>query len=141
MKWLVGLLLLANALLLGYFQLVVPSRVEVSVAHDIEPEKIKLLAEDELAAMVKLKPAPPVAPSLAMTALPQHCYEWGSFGAADAARAKQALDELALDASIRQRAPTDAIRYWVYIPPLKPRRRRRPRPTSLSISVLRKSTS
>ncbi len=116
MKWLVGLLLLVNALLLGYFQLAMPTHVEAPVSQDIDPAKIKVLSEEELAAMAK--PAPPVV-AAPVTPPAQNCYEWGSFAATDALHAKQALDQLALDVTVRKRTPQEAIRYWVYIPSLK----------------------
>lgn len=119
MKWLVGLLLLVNALLLGYFQLLPPRHVD-GPAHDLDPARIKIMSPDELASMVK--PEPPTPPAATMESAappPVVCYEWGSFASADAARAKAALDRLAVDVTVTRHTPQEAVRYWVYIPPLK----------------------
>lgn len=119
MKWLVGLLLLVNALLLGYFQLLMPRHVDAPL-HDLEPDKIKIVSPEELAAKAKpespslsVATPEPIAPPVAV------CYEWGSFAAVDAARAKAALEHLSLDVTVTRHTPQEAIRYWVYIPPLK----------------------
>jgi hypothetical protein len=120
MKWLVWLLLLVNALLLGYFQLLVPHHVD-AVAHDIEPSKIKVVSAEELAAKAKPEPAPVAVSAPVATPVPTAavCYEWGSFSAVDAPRAKAALAPLALEVTTTKHTPQEAIRYWVYIPPLK----------------------
>ncbi|HEY3326526.1 MAG TPA: SPOR domain-containing protein [Novimethylophilus sp.] len=123
MKWLVWLLLLVNALLLGYFRLDPMPHVEPVAGHEaIEPGKIKILTPDELSGLPKkdqtpsaVQAPPPVAPQPVVAT----CYEWGSFAGADVARARSVLDKLSLEAVARQQAPQDAIRYWVYIPPRK----------------------
>jgi hypothetical protein len=126
MKLLVWLLLLANALLLAYFQLVGTHHVEPAAGHEpIEPQKIRVLTPEELAKIPpKAQPAPqpePPASGLSPVSLPVSatCYEWGSFAATDAPRAKEAIDKLGVQATSRQSLPQEAVRYWVYIPPLK----------------------
>lgn len=118
MKWLVWLLLLVNALLLGYFQLVAPRHVDAPVAQDMDAAKIKIVSAEELAARAKPE-LPGSSPQNVMPPPPAVCYEWGSFAAQDAARAKEALDRLALEVTAQKHTPQEAIRYWVYIPPLK----------------------
>lgn len=121
MKWLVWLLLLVNAALLGYFQLLAPRHAEVPVVQDMDASKIRIVSAAELAARVKPEPpvvsADPATPVVAVPA-PAICYEWGSFAGPDAARAKEALDKLALEVTTKKHTPQEAIRYWVYIPPL-----------------------
>lgn len=126
MKWLVWLLLLVNVLLLGYFQLVAPRHVEVPVARDQDASKIRIVTAQELAAMVKPEPpAPPIESTSQNVAIPSPvaissvCYEWGSFSGPDALRAQTALSRLALEVTAKKHTPQEAIRYWVYIPPLK----------------------
>lgn len=113
MRWLVWLLLLGNVLLLGYFQSGLRQHVEAAPSQAISPEKLKIITPEALAQMPKKGPAPAPADAPPVTA----CYEWGSFAAADAQRAKAALQQLSLEATAREQMPQDAIRYWVYIPP------------------------
>jgi len=117
MRWLLWLLLLVNAMLLGYFQLAVPRHVAAPVALDLNAAKIKIVSAEELAA--KAKPDTTVPSSPQSIAAPPVCYEWGSFAAPDATRAKEALDRLAIAVTVQKHTPQEAIRYWVYIPPLK----------------------
>ncbi len=129
MKWLVWFLLLANALLLTFFQLVGTRHAESAAGHEpLEPQKIKILTPEQLSAMPKKAEPPQPAPENASPALsptsmavpqPAACYEWGSFAATDAARAKAALDRLSLQAVAHQKMPQEAVRFWVYIPPRK----------------------
>lgn len=121
MKWLVWLLLLLNAVLLGYFRLDAERHVELVAGHEaIDPDKIKILTPEALSALpAKARPAA-AAPAAASVPQPvAACYEWGSFPAADAVRAKAVLDRLGLEAVSRLQMPQDALRYWVYIPPRK----------------------
>lgn len=120
MKWVAWLLVLVNGLLFGYFQMVAPHQQESALRQDIQPEKIRILSAAELAAMAQPKVAEPAAALPAMTVpAPDVCYEWGSFSAQDATHAKEALDRLALSVTTKKHTRQEAIRYWVYIPPLK----------------------
>lgn len=122
MKWLVWLLLLLNVVLLGYFQLGSQQPAGPLDGHQaIDPGKLKIITPEELARLPKKGEAPSSASaSPAATPLPvASCYEWGSFAAVDAARAKAALDRIGLEATAKQQTPQEAIRYWVYIPPQK----------------------
>jgi hypothetical protein len=125
MKLLVWILLLINAMVLGYFQLLAPRHVDTAVGLDIEPAKIRVVTPEELAAKAKpepsaaLLPAPDTVPALTSAPASVVCYEWGSFSAMDAVRAKAALAPLALEVATTRHTPQEAIRYWVYIPPLK----------------------
>jgi hypothetical protein len=125
MKGLVWLLLLVNALLLGYFQLLMPRHVDAVATHDLDATKIKIVSPEELAAKAKPEPAPAIgsapaaAPALPPVSTPVACYEWGSFSSVDAVRVQTALAPLALEVTTTKHTPQEAIRYWVYIPPLK----------------------
>ena len=89
------------------------------LAQQIEPEKLRVVAESELArtlppAAPKPKPGPaPAAPEPA----PLACLEWGSFSPADAARAEQRLEPLALGARLAQYRGEETAGWWVFIPP------------------------
>ena len=75
------------------------------LARQIDPGKLKILAPEELAA------AQPARADVAA------CVEWGSFTAATAPRAEQALEPLALGARLSSRRGEETARWWVYIPP------------------------
>lgn len=125
MKWAVWGLLLVNVVLLGFFRLGANRHAEsepITGHEPITPEKIKTLSPEELSALPKKTPpsgSQPERPQFSQTG-PQPvttCYEWGSFAAVEAVRAKAVLDKLGLQAVARQVVPHDAMRYWVYIPP------------------------
>ncbi len=123
MKWLIWFFVLLNGLLLGYFQLV-DRHQQPQIERDIDASKIRIVTADELAVMPKqVKPVTAtdaVAATSSSSVPPQPvCYEWGSFAAPDVVRAKAALDRLALEVTTIKHTPQEAIRYWVYIPPLK----------------------
>ena len=89
------------------------------LAQQIEPEKLRVVQENELAttpppAAPKPKPGPaPAAPEPA----PLACLEWGSFSPADAVRAEQRLEPLALGARLAQHRGEETAGWWVFIPP------------------------
>ncbi len=114
MKWLIGLLLLINMLVLAYFKLSQPIPVGMPGGHEpIQPEMIKILTPEQLALIPK-KPTPVAQPSPVVSA----CYEWGGFSAGNLSRAKNILQKLAIDFEVKPIAQQDTTRYWVYIPPL-----------------------
>jgi hypothetical protein len=88
----------------------------------VAPEKIKLLnAEGKLPPEKRppaRKPKPAPAPKIA-TAAPAACLEWGIFAGPGVARAEAALAQLDLPAAQIERTVTDAIGYWVHMPPQK----------------------
>lgn len=120
MKWLFGLLLALNVGLFGYFELSKPLDSGTQAGHEsIQPEKMKLLTPQQVEAMPKPAAAVPVEPP-ALQALEQlSCYEWGSFPGKRIGRARDVVEKLGLDAQVQVIANQEAIRYWVYIPPLK----------------------
>jgi hypothetical protein len=84
------------------------------IGRQIEPEKLKIISPDALPAVpVAQKPAPPPPPAPP----PVACLEWGSFTMADALRAEQALEPLALGARLAQRRSEETVSWWVFIPP------------------------
>ena len=84
----------------------------------IEPEKLRIISPDDLpAAPVAQKPAPPAPPPPPPAPPPIACLEWGSFTVADAPRAEQALEPLALGTRLAQRRSEETTSWWVFIPP------------------------
>ncbi|MCX7628274.1 MAG: SPOR domain-containing protein [Methylophilaceae bacterium] len=117
MKWLVWLLLLANVALFGYFQLVAAVPDEATrPRRDLAAERLEILDPQALASLPPKTAAPSVPPVSSGQML---CYEWGSFSATDATEAQAVLNRMGIQTSIRQPAPQEAVRYWVYIPPRK----------------------
>lgn len=115
MRLLFFILLLANGLFFAYAwfgpgaQASGDARI---IGQQLNPQKIRLLAPDQVSALMR-KSEPP---KLART-----CFEWGAFAGADAARAEQALEPLALGTKLTQRRQEDAAGFWVYVPPLASR--------------------
>lgn len=96
------------------------------LARQIEPEGIRVVSPDELASLPAAKPsapAPAEPPAAAVASAPPatppspalKCIAWGSFAPADAARAKESLEPLALGDRLAERDESAA--WWVYIPP------------------------
>ena len=81
----------------------------------VNPESIRLLAGPELAGLPQLKPKP-LAEGPQSTAA-GGCAEWGGFSVAEAPRAEQVLEPLALGARLSQRRSEEKAGWWVFIPP------------------------
>jgi hypothetical protein len=115
MKWLVGMLVVANAALFGYFTLSRPQPSALMPGHEvIQPEAMRILSAEQLAVL------PRTSSSNAPQAVPQSaCYEWGSFPAGVIPRARGILEKFGLEPHLRIDVPREALRYWVYIPPRK----------------------
>lgn len=148
LKWIVGLLLLANLALFGWMRWGSALTVDAdagAVKAALNPDKVKLLemlpassatpASSTTPGMtLTLSPvsapvatAPPAvptpAPGVAVNVPPKvsNCAEWGEFSGGDLARAQQALAAFKLGDRLTQRGLEQDHGYWVYIPPLKKR--------------------
>jgi hypothetical protein len=109
MRTLVFLLLLANLTLLGYIRLdSVGGGEGARLSQQVQPDKIKLLTPQQVAALGPAKVA----------SLADVCVEWGPMSDADRARAQTRLDPLDLGKLITQRKVEVIANYWVFIPPL-----------------------
>jgi len=109
LRTLVVFLLLANLALAGYLWLDGASGGEgVRLKEQVQPDKIKLLTPQEVAALGPAKAA----------ALVNVCLEWGPFGETDRTRAIADLDSLALGKLISQKRVENPTAFWVYLPPL-----------------------
>jgi hypothetical protein len=109
MRTLVVLLVLANLTLFGYIWLDSSGGGErVRLSQQVQPEKIKLLTPQQVAALGPAKVA----------SLADVCVEWGPMSDADRARAQTRLEPLDLGKLITQRKVEVIANYWVFIPPL-----------------------
>jgi len=146
LKWIVGLLLLANLALFGWMRWGGALTVDAdagAVQAALNPDKIKLLATLPGSAAVAASgtapgtsltllpasapvasaPSPASTPAVAVNAPPKasNCAEWGEFSGDDLARSQQALAELKLGDRLTQRVQEKDHGYWVYLPPMKKR--------------------
>jgi hypothetical protein len=111
MRALFLLLLLANLAFYAWSRYGAPADAVDSApaARAIDPEKLKLVPPASLPAPVAAAKKPlPAAIS---------CLEWGSFTLADAPRAEQALEPLALGPRLAQRRTEETAAWWVFMPP------------------------
>ena len=115
------LLLLANLALYAWLRYGASETVEPApLARQIAPDKLKVVAPSSLPPVTALTKPPASAP--APTPAPAGtaslaCMEWGSFTLADATRAEQALEPLALGPRLAQRRTEEHAGWWVFIPP------------------------
>jgi hypothetical protein len=85
------------------------------LTQQLEPQKLRIVPERELArattlpAKSKPAPSPPEPAKIA-------CLEWGSFSPADATRAAQRLEPLALGARLAQYRGEETANWWVHMP-------------------------
>lgn len=119
MRTLFFILALANAVFLAYGWFGFGARANGDaqiISQQLDPGKIRLLRPEQVIALTR-KPEPPKAAAAAAGV----CMEWGGFVDADAVRAQQALQPLALGAKLTQRRQDDTAGFWVYIRPLASR--------------------
>lgn len=114
MRLLFFILLLANAVFLAYawfgYDAQAGSDAHI-IGQQLNREKVRLLAPQRVNALTRKSELPKIAA----------CLEWGALIGADAARAEQALEPLALGARLSQRKQEDSAGFWVYFPPLASR--------------------
>lgn len=118
MRALFLLLLAANLAFYAWWRYGAPADAAdpAPLARQIEPEKLKVIAPTDLrppSAPADLRP--PSAPKKP-AATAGSCLEWGSFTMADAPRAEQALEPLALGARLAQRRTEEVAGWWVFLP-------------------------
>jgi hypothetical protein len=103
------LLLLANLTFFGYTRLDSTGGGEaVRLADQVQPDKIKLLTPQQVAALGPGKVA----------ALADVCLEWGPIAEGDRARSLAELEPLALGKLLTQRRVETSTAFWVYLPPV-----------------------
>ena len=114
MRALFLLLVLANVAFFAWSRYVSPADASADplpLTRQIEPEKMKVVAPNDL-------PGPPAARAApASIPVAAKCLEWGSFTLTDAPRAEKALEPLALGPRLAQRRTEETAGWWVFIPP------------------------
>jgi hypothetical protein len=123
MRVLLWLLLALNLGALVYFNIdkIAPPKVSATKP-DIQPEKMKVLTPSEVEAMPKRQELGATqTPASIPTALVNEtnaCYEWGIFEPAKLNDVITVIDALSIQHRVVQQSTQEAIRYWVYKPPL-----------------------
>jgi len=108
MRTLVFLLLLANLTLFAYTRLDSAGGGEgVRLTQQVQPDKIKLLTPQQVAALGPAKVA----------ALADVCVEWGPLSDADRVRALARIEPLDLGKLLTQKKTEVVANYWVFVPP------------------------
>ena len=108
LRTVVILLLLANLTFFGYTRLDSTWEGEaVRLAEQVQPDKIKLLTPQQVAALGPSKVA----------ALADVCLEWGPLHEGERARALAELEPLALGKLLTQRRVETNMSFWVYLAP------------------------
>jgi len=89
------------------------------VGQQLNPEKIRLLAPEQVSALTRRSEAPKAeTPKADAPKVAGACLEWGAMLGGDVARAAQALEPLGLGARLAPRKQEEVAAYWVYIGPL-----------------------
>ena len=108
LRTVVLLLLLANLTFFAYTRLDSAGGGEaVRLAEQVQPDKIKLLTPQQVAALGPGKVA----------ALADVCLEWGPIAEGDRARSLAELEPLALGKLLTQRRIETSMAFWVFLPP------------------------
>lgn len=124
MRLLFLLLLAANLGFFAWARFLAPPDPAVDrqpLGQQLEPHKLRIVSERELAtAAAKPKPAAPPEskpPAPAPEPAKIACLEWGSFNPAEATRAAQRLEALALGARLALYRGEESANWWVHMPP------------------------
>lgn len=111
MRIVIVLLLLANLTLYAYTRLDTGSGEAILLQDQVQPDKIKLLTPQEVAALGPAKVA----------ALADVCVEWGPFGDAERSRALADLEPLGLGRLVTQKRVEFDSGFWVNMGPFATR--------------------
>ncbi len=117
LKWMLGLLLAVNLMVLAYTHWGGDLMGEDSISQSqplLNAEKIKLLNAPVSSPVVTHAIVPTAAPVVTRATT---CMEWGEFSGNNLAHAAQALTALNLGNSIARRQVEHDNGYWVYMPP------------------------
>jgi hypothetical protein len=118
MRALFLLLVLANLAFYAWWRYGAPADAAdpAPLSRQIEPEKLRVISPADLPAPSAARKDKPAEKAPDKTAAAP-CIEWGSFALADAPRAEQALEPLALGTRLAQRRTEEVAGWWVFIPP------------------------
>lgn len=87
------------------------------LAQQLDPHKLRIVTERELARAPSPQPAKPEPVAPAPEPVTIACLEWGSFSPADGTRAVQRLEPLALGVRLAQYRGEETASWWVHMPP------------------------
>lgn len=122
MRLLVWALLVVNVVALVYFNIDVIAPPQASaIKPDIQPEKMKVLTPAEVEAMPKRQEAVTATPASTVAPVvnePTACYEWGIFEPTKLNDVVTVINALSIKHQVIQQSSQEAVRYWVYKPPL-----------------------
>lgn len=134
MKWIVGLLVIANVVFFAILQWGATLAIDpnkLATQAPLNADKIKLMGEGSvpasapsvLVASAELSSLPAASHVAEMQTAPPKlsCMEWGEFSGADLQRAEKDLAALDLGNKLKQHVVEYGSGYWVYIAPLKTR--------------------
>ncbi|MGJ8620967.1 MAG: sporulation protein [Methylophilaceae bacterium] len=111
MRLWVWLLVLLNVGLLVYFNMDTLAPKAQVVRTEVNPEKLKLLLDEDFANLTKKEYVPP--------SVAKSCYKWGKFTTASLPAAQEVIANLGLAAEvIEEAASNQERRFWIYYPPL-----------------------
>jgi hypothetical protein len=114
------LLLAANLGFFAWTRFLAPPDPAVDrqpLTQQLEPHKLRIVTERELAKAPAPQPAKPKPAAPAPEPVSIACLEWGSFSPADATRAALRLEPLALGARLAQYRGEETASWWVHMPP------------------------
>jgi len=114
------LLLAANLGFFAWTRFLAPADPAVDqqpLGHQLEPHKLRIVTERELARESAAPPAKPKPAAPPPEPARIACLEWGSFNPADATRAAQRLEPLVLGARLAQYRGEETAGWWVHMPP------------------------
>ena len=120
MRLLFLLLLAANLGFFAWMRFLAPPDPAVDrkpLTQQLEPHKLRIVTEHELAAAPAPPPAKPKPAARPPEPAPIACLEWGSFSPADATLAAQRLEPLSLGARLAQYRGEETASWWVHMPP------------------------
>ena len=121
MKWIISLVMLNLAILI-YFNLDLITPKQTITFQPINPEKLKILTQQELSALPKKVKTESTDLTVVDNTVNEakSCYEWGSFTANNLPAAQVVLVKLNLK-KVTQQTTTivNDRRFWIYYPPLK----------------------
>lgn len=110
MRLLVWFLVLFNVALVAYFNMELLFPKPKVVHQEVNPEKLKLLMDDDFATLTK---------KVVKTSTLNSCYKWGKFTSSNLAEAQAVVERLGLEADLVQDSSDQQDRrFWVYYPPL-----------------------
>lgn len=146
MKWIFGVLVLANVIFFAVMQwggALTEEASDLPAQAALNADKIRVLAAvpdpapvsavvaagavaasavhavSQATEAAHMPPVPRAPATASASAAKLSCMEWGEFSGADLARAGKSLASMKLGDRLKQRVSEHANGYWVYIPPMK----------------------